>query len=829
VSRAAATRLLGLGLGIGWAGAALLFGGSRAARLTVVSGAGNPVPGAVVRVFPSVDEIDLSAPPLAAAHTDDHGRAELSWQYAPPVMVLVSATGFQSAVLAEPAPDARVALERGRDVSYEVKSSALSGRCRLSWNAGPGVRAVVVSDDRGRGTLPGMTLRAASVTIVSGGARAERKVAAGVTTVVFDLRPQGAIEGRLVDPDGAPQPDGLVSIERELTRDTSYTTRETRTSEIGRFRFAGLAAGHYTLECVAAGLVADPVSVRLEEGQQLRLPPTRLRAGSTVLARFEDAATAEPVPTPRVVRESIDPKGFSLRELHRPSTPYVGDSEGRLRIDGLGPGPLSLALDSPPFARTRLPLVEVDADPRVIDVGTIRVGVGATLELTVVDRAGAPVASLPVALDRGPALSPLHPAEASTDGEGKVRFARLGKGRYRVRIGGDNRAGGRATLREEWFPVEDDTQVIARRLVVGSARLTVVVMRDTGPVAGRWVTLENEVSPIGPVLDIPVHIAGAGGEAARLIAAPPRGSAAARTDSSGRVTLTDVQPGPKRLLVELGQGAWSCPLEAPDDDGRVSVLIPPASAVVRVVDESDRSPVPSARATWTGAQGVRADGFSREGSALLDGIPDGPGRLEITAPGYEGHTLDLADGREIPPEVGLRGSGDTSLTCRVVDETGIPIADAVVDLVRTYPRLARKIALTDQAGEATITGLEPGPIRLVVRRRGYASSVPRDIGVEPGLNDLGVLALSRGFRIIVDTPVEEGAAPERVSLRLLDQRGTDLGKELDDESLLAFFRGGQASLGPVAPGEYRLEMVDETSSRTERVTVVDADVTVEFK
>jgi hypothetical protein len=229
------------------------------------------------------------------------------------------------------------------------------------------------------------------------------------------------------------------------------------------------------------------------------------------------------------------------------------------------------------------------------------------------------------------------------------------------------------------------------------------------------------------------------------------------------------------------------------------------------------------------ARGIRAEGFSRDGMVLLDGIPDGPGRLEVTAAGYEGQTLELAESREIPAEVGLRRTGDTFLTCRVVDETGIPIAQAVVDLVRTYPRLARRIALTDRAGEATIVGFEPGPIRFVVRRRGYAPSAPGNLVVRPGSNDLGTVALSRGYRINVDTPTEEGAPPVRVQLRLFDQSGTDLGQELDEDSQMVFFRGAHVSLGPVGPGQYRLELVDKTSGRSKRVDVVDADVAVELE
>jgi len=289
---ARAERVLDLGLGL-WLATALLSAGDGTVRLAVVSGTGAPVSGAIVRAFPALDEFELSAQPLAAVHTDIRGNAEVRWRYSAPVSLLVSAPGFRSVALPEPAREARVALENGRDVSYEVRSSGARGRWRISWSAAPGVRFAVLSDERGSGVLPGMPLGATEVTIVSAGGRAERgraalKLGANVTKVAFDLPPSGAIEGRLLDPDGAPLPGELVLMERELSRDASYTTRETRTSDTGHFSFPGLSAGHYTLECAAQGLMAEPVSVQLEEGQRLRLPPIRLRAGSTVVVRFRE-------------------------------------------------------------------------------------------------------------------------------------------------------------------------------------------------------------------------------------------------------------------------------------------------------------------------------------------------------------------------------------------------------------------------------------------------------------------------------------------------------------------------------------------------------------
>jgi len=80
----------------------------------------------------------------------------------------------------------------------------------------------------------------------------------------------------------------------------------------------------------------------------------------------------------------------------------------------------------------------------------------------------------------------------------------------------------------------------------------------------------------------------------------------------------------------------------------------------------------------------------------------------------------------------------------------------------------------------------------------------------------------------VDTPTEEDAGSARVRLRVFDESGTDLGQELDLDSQLTFSverafpsAAGTRPVSARAPGQ--------TSTRTERVDIVDADVAVAFE
>src|SRR5688572_21106473 len=126
--------------------------------------------------------------------------------------------------------------------------------------------------------------------------------------------------------------------------------------------------------------------------------------------QFVDAMTLEPLRTPSVVKESLDPGGFSIRDVFSPANPYRGSIDGSLVLSGLPIGVTQLALDTPPYERLRLPALDILENQSDIDLGTVLVTRGAKLDVELLDRGGSPRIGIPVRLDQGPALSPVAPS-----------------------------------------------------------------------------------------------------------------------------------------------------------------------------------------------------------------------------------------------------------------------------------------------------------------------------------------------------------------------------------------------------------------------------------
>jgi hypothetical protein len=166
-------------------------------------------------------------------------------------------------------------------------------------------------------------------------------------------------------------------------------------------------------------------------------------------------------------------------------------------------------------------------------------------------------------------------------------------------------------------------------------------------------------------------------------------------------------------------------LGVPDDGREVVVHIPEGFLPVRVTNAVTKMAVASANITWTGG-GARVEARTLgDGHALLEGVGESRGILEVSATGYQVAATKLP----VPPamlhEVALRPEPLTLVQTRVVIASGEPVPNAVVELSPENPLEVVHVAVTDAKGVASFPAAPAGGLRLAVTADGFVPGVMR--------------------------------------------------------------------------------------------------------
>lgn len=245
-------------------------------------------------------------------------------------------------------------------------------------------------------------------------ARARNETPFDVGTL--ELQPAATVRGVLVDGDGAPLPDGIVELhgenaDRGLLADghaAKFTThvndRDARTDDLGRFTFADLAAGTYTVRLRLRGGPAQAGgSVTLAAGEVRR--DLRLTLARTLGIEG------------RVIDD--DGRGLAQVLVHDGAGggAVVTREDGRFHLRGLGPGPhqlqaLVIGSTSGDRGLLAVPPATVEAGSTGVELVMHR---AATIRGVVLDAAGQPVPNARVWAEDG-AAAYVTSARAAADG-----------------------------------------------------------------------------------------------------------------------------------------------------------------------------------------------------------------------------------------------------------------------------------------------------------------------------------------------------------------------------------------------------------------------------
>jgi hypothetical protein len=652
-----------------------------------------------------------------------------------------------------------------------------------------------------------MTVVAASI------ATATLGISARSQAPEIDLR---GVHGYVLTADGLPVASGAVHFERP------GTTVEAAIGPNGRFQISPPVAGSYDVRVSAPDHMSRRLTVTVPRSGGLLLPPIRLTPASYVRLRVV-GPRGEPLATPRIIRESYTITGNPMAGEPGDRGSDRVDEDGTVTIGPLPRGVTVLTLDSAPYARTRLPDVRVTGDHALIDAGTVRVDRGTTLEVLVVDEADTPVPYHDVILDSGAARSPTRLTLERTDSRGIVTFDRLTAGQYDLHARGVHRCQG------WWQSVKAGIDVpaanrIRRRFQIGGVVFTVRATTGGAPLsATRLAIAQDAIMPaMAAWLRTPI---GSPTLRQRLLQRAMGSECAGATGSDGRVSLTRAPQGVSRVSVLLANSSWSREISVPGRPAEVAVEIPTVILPVHVL--SGAAPVGGATVTWTAAGGYVTATTTPTGDALLEGVDEGGGVLSVRAPGFLPYERRLPAPPGVHHQVSLVREPDTALRVQTLTEQGVPLSDAVIELLPRDPMEDPQVMTTDREGIGLFTVVAAGDFRIEARADGYARAaasvhVPKDDGKPLALT------LRRGYRVAV--AVDRGIGDHRTfAILVMNSVGASVDERLDARSDRAVEAGGRVSLGPLLPGSYVVELRRGEDVRRQQVRIDDRDTTVAFR
>jgi hypothetical protein len=471
---------------------------------------------------------------------------------------------------------------------------------------------------------------------------------------------------------------------------------------------------------------------------------------------------------------------------------------------------MTVAVDMPLFAQTRLPDVSFGDATKSVDGGTVAIQQpGAVLHVDVLDGTGAPVPNHEVHIDDPRPRSPLVFRPARTNQQGRATFDRLAPGRYRVWSTAADRCANVALTVSRVVSMPGGGTVVTP-LVVGG-RATFRITSPLGPARGVLIS----ASPNVPALPLPFPFAN------RATSFGCRGA----TDRDGRVTLTNFPPGPAHVDVHMTNSTYVRQLEVPPDGREMTVAIPEGLLPVHLVNARTSQPVAGATITWTGS-GARVEATATaSGDALLEGVGTAGGTLATSGRGYQPVEEQLTEPPGLPHTVALMPLPPVpNLRPRVITTSGEPLPDAVVALISANPAEVPRVAVTDAQGVVAFSDAPSGSLQLIASADGFVAS-PMRIG-EDRTSEV-VLRLSRGYRVIarVELPATAGSQVVRV----MNDGDASMDNVLDTVSDRRLEPPGRLSLGPLPSGAYVIELHGAGGLRKERIRIVDRDVYATFR
>ena len=604
-----------------------------------------------------------------------------------------------------------------------------------------------------RGALPG--LRVAR----PGFGTLHRPITGKERALVLQLEPGAALVGRVIGPDATALGNGEARIFHLSSPERlRHTELSGALDAEGAFTFEGLGAGEYVVQAEVPGWsVSFEHGLRLEAGEtrHLSLEATR---GATLTGRLAIVGEGGPVEGARLTVEPETP-GLPKDVRARARRVVESDAEGRYRVVGLPPGPISVQVEAPWETRVRADLVVFEAGQEL--ERDFELQAPGVLEGRVLRDAGGGVAGAVVEVAwSGPAIFP------SLDLRGRV-----GRGRLRTTCDADGR------FRLEGLPGGRGLQVVAysgeagRSAVDSLSEPRTLRLRSAEERVGLELVVRETAVRRGVVRDtFGAPIAGAELRLTRGQRGGRRGMdrlQVVTSDAEGSFVLAGLLPGPYQLACAHDEHLSAFHPFHVEAGGREEVVEVELRRAERlfgwVVDEQGQA---IARAKVE-ARPFRLDGLAKVPRSEKGARTDAFGRFEFPqlwpgtwslsakATGYQrvGTPVTAITHGEVPLLLTLRRDGTegrTNVIGRVTNREGEPLVGIGLDALRGG-------ALEVSEGRFRLSGARSGDTRLCVWAPGYLAHRTEKLRLVPGQElDLGTLELDPAGALVVLARTEHG-------------------------------------------------------------------------
>lgn len=650
-------------------------------------------------------------------------------------------------------------------------------------------------------------------------------------TLTLDLLGPEIIRGRVVDDRGEPVTD--FEVVANAAQAGTGSERASFTDEDGRFDFARIGNGEWTLEARADHMIPNG-------GADVALPG----APAEVTLRLDRAASvAGRVTTPAGAPVS----GADVRVQEAGSGRAGGWGGDRVRFSARSSEDGTFLLeDLPPTTTSIIVRAEgwADSAPVTFELSPAEERTGVSLALreggritgAVYDPEGDPIAGQRITYGSN-AMGFGSRGETRSAADGSFSFESVTPGTWTVSASpsmeemGDrmNEAGGNfasimGELIAETIDVPDGETVEV--FLGGEPRIPVTI---TGV-----VTRGGEV-----VADAEVYATSEG-------SAIFEGMKSSRTDAEGVYSLTVDRPGAYLVSARDGSAGVEVTADVPRSESAEIDLAIPDTMLRGRVRRPDGEPAPGIRVTVQ-----REDGLGRIRWAGDQATTDDEGRWEIPSlePGVytvrantsswqgqsekrwgkvvkKGVTLDenaTVDGVDFE----LQQAGTIAGTVTGAD--GQPLGGASIFFRDASGAFVDTVSgdITDAAGGFEATGLAPGAYTVSVRTAGFATNDTASCNVRSGETANVELAVESGAMVDVEVVDAEGE-PLRGRVEVFDRDDREVGTPRTAAQVRRQFNAGvstfQSEVGPLPPGRYEVR-VTAADGRTgkKRVTVRAGD------
>jgi 5-hydroxyisourate hydrolase-like protein (transthyretin family) len=509
----------------------------------------------------------------------------------------------------------------------------------------------------------------------------------------------------------------LIHVRRDAYTEDEPITRNFK-SATGRFTWTDVAAGTWRAAVSASGYQMFNVGeFQISEGERTRETVMPLLRGFAVRGRVFDSSTGAGIVDAWIsFRQVNDAESFGKSKANAKSK-----EDGSFTLDGIPGGNITLIVAARDHAYRELSVVVDEKTPPQ----EITLSSGATIAGTVTTTSGVGVKGRVYLNGPGPGYS------GETNETGKFSFNHMPAGNYRVSA--DTSAG--SAMQE--FVLGQDENKEGISLIVGAGRSIRGTVRGLPPaqLQKAHILLRRES-------DVAVF--------------------SARPDERGSYALHGVPPGHAVINVFGTSLQFAKQVDVPaDQDIALDIVFPTGARLSGRVTQGGK---PAAnRKVWMVPVENKSDvlyraSTSEDGQYEIEALP--PGDYRLRADEDISRSITMAGDAVLDIDIPV-----AQLSARIVEQgSAVPIVGANVYVRGSAPETARVRGdkQTDDFGQVTLTGIEPGEIVLEVYKPGYEMhrekiaysspitdktiTLPRSAGVEVRVQP-GSRRFPRGFTL----------------------------------------------------------------------------------